>query len=160
MSFTRKPYATLNSARRHSLRYSYCIHTTWLNKKGRFCDLLLCACQTQASNGLCSSHCSCLVGYSFERGLPLTFSQACLTWWQLLRHCKRYGHKGAAFKASRHHSGVVQWISATSYAFFTVTHQNGFSSSIQLASNLHLVCIKYLYERDAYVRFWRRFCWN
>ncbi len=42
-------------------------------------------------------------------------------------------------------SRVVRWISATSSAFFTVSHQNGFSSSIQSASNLCLVRIRYLY---------------
>jgi len=125
------------TARRHSLR-CFILHIHNQTKLGRqvlrssFYVRVL----TQATNDLCGSHCSCFVGYSYERGLPLTFSQACLTWWQLLRHCKRYGHKGAAFKASRHHSGVVQWISATSYAFFTVTHQNGFSSTIQSACNL------------------------
>ena len=68
---------------------------------------------------------------------------------QLLRHCKRYCPWGRRLKHPAW-GRVVQWISATSSAFFTVSHQNGFSSSIQSASNLSLVRIRYLYADSIY----------
>ena len=40
MSFTRKPYATPFGAATFTEVFSYCICTTRLNWKGRFCDLL------------------------------------------------------------------------------------------------------------------------
>jgi glycerophosphoryl diester phosphodiesterase len=45
---------------------------------------------------------------------------------------------------------VVQSPDATSSAYFTVSHQNGLSISIQSARNLDLVCISYLYERPVF----------
>jgi hypothetical protein len=123
--------------------FSYCTYTTWLNKKGRFCDLLLCACPYASSRLFMQQLCLCLVGYSFERGSHSLFvlskgkEHSTIKSLQTLLSSK---------VVSSIPCGVVQWNSATSYAFFTVSHQNGFISSIQSASNLHLVRITYLYE--------------
>lgn len=45
---------------------------------------------------------------------------------------------------------VVQSPDATSSAYFTVSHQNGLSISIQSARNLDLVCISYLYAHPVF----------
>jgi ABC-type uncharacterized transport system substrate-binding protein len=65
------------AARRHSLRL-FILHMhnqTELGKAG-FAISFYVRVLTLPTNDLCSSHCSLLVGYSYERGLPLTFSQA------------------------------------------------------------------------------------
>ena len=53
--------------------FSYCICTTSVRWEGRFCDHLLCACPYASIEQPMQQLCSCFVGYSLERGFPLTF---------------------------------------------------------------------------------------
>ena len=142
MSFTRKPYATLNQRGDFHWGFSYRICTTWLNKEGRFCYLLLCACPYASSWRLIQQPLSVLCGFLWRPISlylkPKTVSSYKSKLLQTLFHCWSRLMQPAI-------SRLVQYPSATSYTFFTVSHQNGFSSSIQSASNLHLVCITYLY---------------
>lgn len=61
------------SARRHSLRYLTTTYTQLdLTRKSGFAIHFYVRVLTQVTGGLCSNHCLYFVGYSFERGVPLT----------------------------------------------------------------------------------------
>ena len=147
MSFTRKPYATPVGATTFT-EVSHTVYTQldWTRKAG-FAISFYVRVLTQAAEFLCSQMFLCPVGYSFECGFPLTFDWAVCGSFTTIKTSQMLHPETESFKqpADLYGSRLVRWISATSYAFFTVSHQNGFSSSFQSASNLLLVRITYLY---------------
>ena len=144
MSFTRN-HMPRPSARRHSLRFLILyIHNLIQQERQVLRSPFMCVSLRKQQTAYTAAIVSALWVNSFERGVPLTFKFFHL--WKNVQLSKTLQTLLSLKVVSSIPVGVVQWLSATSYTFFTVSHQNGFSSSIQSASNLDLVCITYLYR--------------
>lgn len=137
MSFTRKQDPRcLQHGSWHSLRLSNLHIHNWLNQIRQVCCLLLRAALRKHQSPYVAELCALWGTCNASAVFPLTFKNIYSTKPMQTLFPKR-SRLCIPF-------GVVQRPNATSSAFFTVSHQNGFSSSIQSASNLDLVCISYL----------------
>ena len=114
---------------------------------------------TQVQSSLCSDYRLHLVGYLYSNrlGFPLTFTEFLAQSTNTTQ--QTFLVQGTDVLWQPHFMWIVLWSNATSSVFFTVSHQNGFSSSIQSASNLHLVsnhnfrCLRYLCSQTVFCVF-------
>ena len=124
-----------------SLRFSTDIHTTCQCKIGRYCYHLLRAVIRSSSTVYIRNPCKLACGF-ISLAFPLTFSLYellrhlayihVLLRYQQIQHRKRYCHTGASFKASKTARvlGSAMRPDSKGSELRTVTHQNGFRSTI------------------------------
>ena len=152
------------SARRHSLRYLTTTYTQLdLTRKSGFAIHFYVRVLTQVQSSLCSNYCLHLVGYLYSNrlGFPLTFTEFLAQSTNTTQQTFLVQRTDVLWQP--HIMWIVLWSNATSSVFFTVSHQNGISSSIPSASNLCLVsnhnfrCLIYLCSLTAPRMFWAFF---